>query len=257
MRSGIAIAAGQAPEAAAVLLRRSEEANVPLLVEGRDLAVHVGHRDLAGQILTFAGPGWELREVILPMLGTYQPANALLAVAAARELGATDAAIRQGLDRVRWPGRFQIVGRGPWLVLDGAHNPAGGRALAASLHEFFGERPLTLIAGVLRDKKAAGILAALVPLARRVILTGSSNPRSSSPADLVALMPAGSQRPELAASVSDALAMAGTPSDESVTCVAGSLSLVGDALAHLAGSRDTPCPIEKGTASMSPAANGN
>jgi dihydrofolate synthase / folylpolyglutamate synthase len=250
IRSGMAMSAAQAPAATAVIARRAAEVHVPLLVEGTDLHVQVERRDLGGQVIACAGPGWKLERLRLGMLGVYQPGNALLAVAAAREVGVAEGPIRDGLERVRWPGRFQVMGAGPWLVLDGAHNPAGARALADSLSEFFGSRPLTLIAGVLRDKNVAAILGTLVPLASRVLLTRSSNPRSLAPEELRARVPASAASVELAASVGDALAMATPESPDAVTCVAGSLSVVGDALAHLAGTRDVPCPVEAAPGSM-------
>src|SRR5207244_9724832 len=90
-----------------------------------------------------------------------------------------------GLGRARWPDALPIFARaGGWLVLDGAHNPDGARALAASLRDFFGDAPVTLVVGILRDKDARAILAELAPLARRLILTASSNPRAADPAAL-------------------------------------------------------------------------
>ncbi|MBI2215833.1 MAG: hypothetical protein HYU51_00915, partial [Candidatus Rokubacteria bacterium] len=129
-------------------------------------------------------------------------------------------------------------------------NPGGARALRRSLRQVFGERPMTLIAGVLRDKDARAILAELVPAARRIILTRSSNPRSARPEDLRAALPATAAPAEVAASVPAALGLAAASGPHTVVCVAGSLSLVGDALRHLAGGSDKPCSIEKPAASM-------
>jgi dihydrofolate synthase/folylpolyglutamate synthase len=171
IRSGIALSAAQAPEAADVVVRRAEQAGVPLLLEGRDLAVAVEARSLAGQRITCTGPGWRLPDVDLPLLGVFQPANALLAIATARALEVGEHAIRAGVARARWPGRFDIVRRDPFVVLDGAHNPAGARALARSLRDVFGGEPITLVLGLSRDKDAAAILGVLVPLATRVVLT--------------------------------------------------------------------------------------
>jgi dihydrofolate synthase/folylpolyglutamate synthase len=134
-------------------------------------------------------------------------------------------------------------------VLDGAHNPAGARALAASLDAYFGDTPMTLVFGVLRDKDAAGILQPLLGRARRVILTTSANPRAASPADLRALVPPALPT-AVAPSIGAALALAEeTPSP--LVCVAGSLVLVGGALAHLDGG-DKPCPVENATDSIGP-----
>jgi len=250
-RSGTAISAAQAPEAAAVVLAHVARVGVPLLMEGRDLTVALRARSLGGQRIDCAGPGWRLDDLRLSLLGAYQPGNALLAVTAARVLDVGERATRDGLARARWPGRFDVRRRaGGWLVLDGAHNPAGARALAASLEAYFGDTPMTLIFGVLRDKDAAGILQPLLGRARRVILTASASPRAAAPADLRALVPA-SLPVEIAPTVVEALGLAEAAPAASLVCVAGSLALVGAALGHLDGG-DKPCPVENAADSIGP-----
>jgi dihydrofolate synthase/folylpolyglutamate synthase len=250
IRSGVAVASAQAPEAAEILIARAAEVGVPLAIEGCDLSVRVEARGLEGQTIACAGPGWRLDDLHLPLLGVFQPSNALLAVAAARALGVDDAAMRAGLARARWPGRFELLrARDRRVVLDGAHNPAGARALAASLAEWFAGEPLTLVFGALRDKDAAGMLAALAPRARRLILTASSSARAAAPDALRRLVPSGVARVETAASAAEALALAEGPPRTPILCVAGSLSLIGDVL-RLATEGDKPCPVEKGADSM-------
>ena len=251
IRSGIAISAAQTPAAARVIAARAGAVGVPLLLEGRDLSVSVERRGPDGQRLTCAGPGWSLTGLELAMPGSYQPSNALLAVAAARELGAGEAAIRDGLARAWWPGRFHVMRRRQgFLVLDGAHNPAGAHALAVSLRDVFGEAPITFVLGILADKDAAGIVAALAPLADRFVLVAPPSPRATTPDSLRALVPAAVRHVETAGSPVEALERAGRTATTPVICVAGSLFLIGDVLRYLAGS-DKPCSLEKGTASMS------
>jgi dihydrofolate synthase/folylpolyglutamate synthase len=246
IRSGIAVSAAQAPEAERVIVSRAAAVGVPLLLEGRDLSVSVERRGPDGQRLTCAGPGWSLAGLELAMAGTYQPSNALVAVAGAREVGVGEAAIRDGLARAWWPGRFQIMRRGAgFLVLDGAHNPAGARALARSLRDVFGEVRVTFVLGILSDKDAAGIVDALAPLADRVVLVAPPSPRAAAPAALRALVPAQVRSVEIAESPAQALELAARGPSTPVTCVAGSLFLIGDVLRHLAGS-DEPCSLEKG-----------
>ena len=248
IRGGIAVSAAQAPEAERVIVARAAAVGVPLLLEGRDLSVSVERRGPDGQRVTCVGPGWSLPAIELAMPGSYQPSNALLATAGAHELGAGDAAIRDGLARAWWPGRFQVLrGARGYLVLDGAHNPAGARALATSLRDVFGQTPVTFVLGILADKDAAGIVAALVPLARRFILVAPSSARASAPDALRALIPAGVDV-TVAGAPAEALERAAAPAD-GVICVAGSLFLIGDVLRHLAGS-DKPCSLEKGADSM-------
>jgi len=237
IRSGVAFSARQDPAAEAVITRRAAETGVPLSLEGRDLRVTPIGFTLEAQRLHLEGPDWRIPDVACGLLGVYQPGNALLAAAAARELGAAEGAIRAGLRGVRWPGRFQIFRRDPLVVLDGAHNPAGARALAASLRAYFPGRPVTFVIGVLADKDAGGILAALRPLAARVILTASANPRAAAPEALRALLPAGA-RVDTARSPQDALAMAIAEDPHGIVCVAGSLSLIGDVLAAAGDGQD-------------------
>jgi len=249
IRSGIAVAAAQAPEAAAVLRARAAETGVPLQMEGRELAVRVTARDLAGQTLELAGPGWRLDAARIPLLGTFQPSNALLAAAAARALDVDAAAIREGLARARWPGRFEVLRAGDrHVVLDGAHNPGGAHALAASLAAWFDDTPVTLVFAAFRDKDAAAMLAPLAARARRVILTASSSPRAAAPEALRAHVPAGVAQVETAPSAAQALALAERPPRTPILCVAGSLTLIGDVLRAAQG--DKPCPIEKPADSM-------
>jgi len=237
IRSGVAFSARQEPEAALVVARRAAEVGVPLLREGRELHVAPLGFTLEAQRLDLHGPGWRMLDVACGLLGVYQPANALLAAAAARELGADEPAIREGLRGARWPGRFQIFRREPVVILDGAHNPAGARALAASLRAYFPGRPVTFVVGVLADKDAGGILAALRPLAARFVLTAPANPRAAAPDALRALLPADA-RADVARSVPEALVRALAASPGGIVCVAGSLSLIGDVLASSGDRQD-------------------
>jgi len=228
IRCGVAFTARQDPEAAVVLERRAAEVSVPLVREGRELHATPRGFTLDAQRLDLAGPGWRMSDVACGLLGVYQPGNALLSAAAARELGADEAAIRAGLRGARWPGRFQVFRRDPLTILDGAHNPAGARALAASLRAYFPGRPVTFVIGILADKDAGGILEALRPLAARFVLTASTNPRAAAPAALRALLPG--VRVETAGSPKEALALARLEEPDGLVCVAGSLSLIGDVL---------------------------
>ena len=238
IRSGVAFASSQEPAAEDVLVRRAREAGVPLLLEGRELHACTRGFTLEGQRMDLRGPGWQLDDVWCRLLGAFQPGNALLAAAAARHLGAGAAAIRRGLARVEWPGRFQVAARDPLVILDGAHNPGGARALARSLTEYFPGQPLTMVIGVSVDKDQRGILDALAPLATRLILTGYSSPRAASPTGLRAHLPADDPRVEVAASPREALALALGGERTPIVCVAGSLFLIGEILAQAPEKQD-------------------
>ena len=242
IRSGVAISARQEPAAEAVIARRAAEAGVPLLVEGRDLRVRVRRTSLDGQWLDLEGPGWRLDDVRCALLGVFQPGNALLAAAAARALGADDAAIRRGLGATNWPGRFQLIRRSPPVIVDGAHNPAGARALAASLKTYVPGERVTFVIGMSEDKDSAGMLDALLPIARRVIFAAADHPRSASPASLAALARRLSSGKgvsiETASTPAEALRMAVADPQTTTVCIAGSLFLVGEILAQATENTD-------------------
>jgi len=245
IRSGLAVSAAQHPEVESVVLRHALAAHVPLILEGRELHVSVHERSVEGQLITCVGPAFRVAEARLGLLGSYQPSNALVAVAAARHLDVGEQAIRDGLARARWPGRFQVIPGRPALVLDGAHNPSGARALATSLRDVFGETPVTLILGVSADKDARAIVDALGPAVTRIILTRAAHPRAADPESLPAVG-------QVTHSSAEALEMAMGDGRTPIVCVAGSLFLIGEVLARLSGGGDTPCPVEKRAGSIEP-----
>ncbi|MBX6378965.1 MAG: bifunctional folylpolyglutamate synthase/dihydrofolate synthase, partial [Clostridia bacterium] len=142
--------------------------------------------------------------------------------------------LREGLAQTQWPGRLEVVRRRPWVVLDGAHNPNGAEALRRSL-ALFPHRRYLLVAGVLADKDAAGILGALAAGAHRVVLTRPEGPRAADPVTLADLLPPDTPRtvePDPVRAVTEALRDAG---EEDLICVAGSLFLVGPIRRYFTG----------------------
>jgi dihydrofolate synthase / folylpolyglutamate synthase len=123
--------------------------------------------------------------------GGFQHGNFALAAAAAEAfLGRPldDGAVREAASQTVVPGRLEQVSDRPLILFDGAHNPSGAHALAASLPELFDtRRPRVAVIGVLEDKDAAGMLATLLPHFDRVVFTRPLNPRSLSPATLASL----------------------------------------------------------------------
>jgi len=156
------------------------------------------------------------------LMGRHQAENLALAVRAARALGAGDAAARAGLARVQHPGRLEYR-PAERLLLDGAHNPAGARALVRALADYFPGTPKTLVFAVARDKNAAAMAAALRPRFKNVWLTRYPGPRSSAPAALAAHFPGARLEPDPQRAL--AQARAGRPPGGLVV-VAGSLYLI-------------------------------
>jgi len=165
-------------------------------------------------------------------LGEFQRRNFAVARAAAEAfLGELDAAAtRRAADGVEVPGRMQVVGERPLVIYDGAHNPAGAEALAASLPEVIGGRPLVGVVGILDDKDAAGMLRAILPRLRRVVFTRSRHPRALSPATLETLAgqlggPPSETVPDPRAAVARAHELAGP---DGAVLATGSIYLIAD-----------------------------
>ena len=185
--------------------------------------------------------GQEIR-VESPLVGRHQLRNVALAVAAAvelREQGVrqiTPSSIERGIRETHWPGRFQVESalNGPEFVFDVAHNPAGAWALRSTLSAAYGDRPITLVFGVLRDKAMAEIAEILFPVAEHIIATHADNPRSATPAEIrqaaARVAAEVSEAENVAAALDEAQRLAGP---DGLVVVTGSIYIVGEAMRNL------------------------
>ena len=142
-----------------------------------------------------------------PLAGEHQVENARTAAVALNALNVTPEQIRAGIAATRWPGRLELVSRQPEIWLDGAHNPAGARALAAYIERFHKGRRVGLIYGAMRDKSVEEIVELLFPLADELIVTAPDQTRALRPEAILEMEPHGNAR--IAADVREALAMSG------------------------------------------------
>jgi dihydrofolate synthase/folylpolyglutamate synthase len=143
-----------------------------------------------GRVLDLYTPFGTHSDVYLPLHGAHQGDNAAAALAAVESFfGAalTDEVVAEGLRTVRNPGRMEIVSRHPLLILDGAHNPAGARAAAATLEEeFSGYEDRVLVVGMLRGRVPAEMLASLrAEGAKFLVATRAPSPRAVEPEEIV------------------------------------------------------------------------
>ncbi len=119
-----------------------------------------------GHVLGVSGPGFVHEDLALPLVGDYQPANAALAVAAAHLIDdVTDQEVRDGLASVRWPGRLQVIGERPRVILDGGHNPAAMVKAGAALRRLIGSERLVAVFAMLSERDPLQLLDALKTLA--------------------------------------------------------------------------------------------
>jgi dihydrofolate synthase/folylpolyglutamate synthase len=168
-----------------------------------------------------------------PLRGRFQVSNAAAAAMAAWRLAREGfeiprEAIAEGLRKAVWPGRLEVIRERPLVALDGAHNPAGAREIAAFIKEHWPGKRLRLVYASMRDKAIGEISEILFPLAEEVYLTRPDQPRAASPEEILAAARYRPQRVHLEPEPARALERAlRASSAEDVVLAAGSLFLVG------------------------------
>ncbi len=171
------------------------------------------------------------KNIHLPLVGTYQPRNAALALTAVDFLRLQgwhigEGAVLAGLANVKWPGRFEVLCKKPVFVLDGSHNPHGFAATAASLAHYFPERKFIFIMGIMEDKDYSGVLEIALPIAESIIAVAPDDGRALSSVRLSEIVRANSVDAVSCDSVEEAVHLAfKTAGNEGVICAFGSLYL--------------------------------
>jgi dihydrofolate synthase/folylpolyglutamate synthase len=237
------------------VIERATALDAPLRLAGpkRPYRAELRHAGWDGLVVDATTPDRAMAELRIGLLGGHQARNAVVALALLDALaedaerrgspliGMDESAIRRGFADARWPGRMELLtatthGR---VLLDGAHNPAGARALAAALTEL-GLSQFPLVFGAMRGKRVGAVLRALAPLRPEPIFTRVSDAGARSPESLLAswrrVAPDGASgrtAPEPAQALRQADAT--RRDDEQPIVVAGSLYLVGAVRASLLG----------------------
>ena len=200
------VVAPQKNEAIIVLKKIAEERNSPMIQVGKDYLYAQAAKSLNGQnffvwpkedqiaVNTFiesAGrEDWEPAKFFIPLLGFHQVQNAATAYATLivlrkKGLKISDESIHKGFRNVVWPGRFEVLNRRPFIVVDSAHNRESALRLRSAVDDYFPGTPVILVFGASEDKDIDGMLVELLPRVKIVITTKSIHPRAISPEDLV------------------------------------------------------------------------
>jgi dihydrofolate synthase/folylpolyglutamate synthase len=233
IKSGDRVVTGAEGEALDVVEDRAALMSSQLWRIGVELELRSTSLGWDGHMVDVSGPGFEHRDLRLPLVGDYQPANAALAVAAAHHLGAgEDAFVRSGLASTRWPGRLQVIGERPRVILDGGHNPAAMVKAGAALSKLIGSERLVAVFAMLSERDPAAVLAALRTVAPDAVVftePASAHGHAIAPLTLAGVWGAGAETAVPAeAALARARKLAG-PSGNVLVC--GSLYLVGEILA--------------------------
>ena len=214
----LVIMAQQPLEAAEVILRRASEVHATVAREGLEYGVVERQQAVGGQLVTLKGLAGEYTDVFLPLYGAHMAHNAATALAAVEAFlgvgrGGTALdpdVVREAFAKVTSPGRLEVVRRGPTVIVDATHNPAGARATVQALGDDFSFDHLVGVLGVMRDKDVAGILEVLEPALNEVVITQNTTERAMPAAVLAELATEifGAERVHLATRLDDAIDLA-------------------------------------------------
>ena len=191
IKRGVPVVVAPQPEESMRVFREvAAEREAPLVEVARAVSWSMGHSNLDGQSFDVVGLRGSYH-LWTPLLGDHQVENAGVAIAAAEMLigggvALSTDSIVDGIARVRWPGRLQVLEYdGRQLVVDGAHNPDGVCRLVRAVRAYFRFNRVILVFGGLSGHSARGMMSELAELKPSVIAVRSRHPRSA-PADVIA-----------------------------------------------------------------------
>ncbi|MGZ0710726.1 bifunctional folylpolyglutamate synthase/dihydrofolate synthase (plasmid) [Coraliomargarita sp. W4R53] len=240
IKAGAAVvSARQAAAAEAVLRAVAASRGADISFEGTDFALTQQRLAVGGQLISVRGLAGTYDDEYLPVYGEHQAFNAALAIAAVEALvgGASQPVaadvLTEAFGQVTTPGRLQLVGINPTVLVDAAHNPHGASALVAALRDSFDFDEWGIVLGVLADKDAAGIVTALAPAAAHVFATAPSSERASDADHVADLAESHDLAVTVHADIADASYAArewAAAADRRAVVIAGSVILAGEAL---------------------------
>ncbi|MGN0173131.1 MAG: bifunctional folylpolyglutamate synthase/dihydrofolate synthase [Acutalibacteraceae bacterium] len=198
------------------------ERNSKLTVPDKN-SVNTVKEDITGDVINCGGI-----EIKLPLSGNVQKYNALTAITAIKQSGlsVTDENIKSGIESAYFPARLELISQNPKILVDGAHNPDGVKALKAYVETYF-DKP-TAIIGMMKDKDIDSVLSQIAPLFSKIYTVTVNNPRSISAKELAKMAKEYCSNVFAADTVESAINKA--KSENTDFCVCGSLYLCGEAL---------------------------
>jgi dihydrofolate synthase/folylpolyglutamate synthase len=167
-----------------VVEKAAGDVGCDISVVGRDVTFSEKSSELTGQLFEVSTSKRQY-DLEMPLLGRHQVINAACAVSVAEDLGVSMDDIVKGIKNVSLGGRFEIAGEKPFVVLDGAHNPAGIRSVKQAMESLFSGRKVALLLSICSDKDIGAMAKEIVPLADAVVVTKHGfSQRAAKPEDI-------------------------------------------------------------------------
>ena len=222
--NGVAVCHPQVEAVERVIRTKCEEQNTEVTFVDES-AIAAAGQSLEGQTFDYNG----LKNLQIPLMGAHQLRNATVAIETVKALRGrgwiiSDDALRIGLNKTLWPGRFEVMKRNPIFIVDGAHNPQGIQTTIDTLHTLFPDKKCLFLFGVLADRDYEAMIDIIIPYAKGFVTVTPNDPRAL-PAEELNLRGCNVVNcKSIAQGVKLAIEMSG---EDDVICSLGSLSMVG------------------------------
>ncbi|MDQ0414169.1 bifunctional folylpolyglutamate synthase/dihydrofolate synthase [Mesobacillus stamsii] len=192
IKNGVSVITGvKQPEALEVIRKKAFDCKSSLYHLGEDFAASSKEPLERGEQFAFTSMFGQIHELKTSMIGAHQVENAACAVMASQVLAnyysflIEEEHIREGLILAYWPGRLEILSEDPLVLIDGAHNEEGIKALASEINARFADKNISILFAALKDKKLDKMIATLEEVADQLIFTTFDFPRAASAKDLI------------------------------------------------------------------------
>jgi len=235
IKQGVPLITAAQGQALDVIRHVAEEKSAKIYSDGWDFSAKFAGRMAHCQKVVIQVEKQGVTETfILNLLGYHQVDNCGVAVMAALVLAEKDqritlSAVHRGLELVSWPGRFEVISGATTIIIDGAHNQAGAKALRKNLNEFYGDREIVFLLGILQDKDVKAIIKELISAIDQVVVVAPLSERAGLPQDIAQEI-RDVRHVETADSIHAGLERARILAGANgVICIAGSLYLIGAA----------------------------
>ena len=234
VKKGCPVICGAAnPDAKSVIKKRACEEDSRFF-DATELKPYNISCDIDGSSFSIDIMREKIKDVKISMAGKYQIQNAVTALFTAKLLSDEDKIncnvdmMKNGIGKSVLPGRMEIIGKDPLIILDGAHNPDAAEKLAESVNLYLKGKKILMVIGILADKDVDKILDGFCSITKDFFVTEPNNPRRMAASDLAVMLSERDCRVRTFSDCREAASEAVNANGLDVILFAGSLYLISD-----------------------------
>ncbi len=178
-------------DAKKIIKKRASELNAPILEYGKDFSISNIKINELGTSFDYHSPQLSLENITVNLLGKHQAYNAAVAITAfimflqKTKRKIDEQKIFKALCSINWQGRMQIISQKPTVIIDGAHNEEGIRALRNNLLGIFPNKKIYFVLAILRDKNLGTIIKDICSVSYKIYITKNKSARAAEIEDQV------------------------------------------------------------------------